>query len=122
MPHQCIRCGTVYEEADVIIKGCTKCKCRLFYYFKEKPKEVEINLSPSQVEEAEKAIKKVIGEEEIKPVILDLETVKTIKPGKYEIDIIKLFKGEPVIFKIEEGKYIIDIATTFMLKKKKQVK
>jgi predicted nucleic acid-binding Zn-ribbon protein len=118
MPHQCVRCGTIYEEPDVILKGCSKCKCRLFYFFKEKPRP-EISLSAEQVKEIEAQIKKIIGDAENEaPVVLDLETVRAIKPGKYEIDLVKLFKRHPVIFKIEEGKYIIDLATTFQLMKK----
>ncbi|MEM2478681.1 MAG: Zn-ribbon containing protein, partial [Candidatus Pacearchaeota archaeon] len=60
------------------------------------------------------------GEAEQKPVILDLETIRALKPGKFEIDLVKLFKGYPVIFKLEEGKYIIDLASTFQLIKRKQ--
>ncbi|MEM4318294.1 MAG: Zn-ribbon containing protein [Candidatus Pacearchaeota archaeon] len=117
MPHQCIRCGTIYEEADVVFKGCSKCRGRLFYFFKEKPKQIEIQLDKAQVNEIEKEIKDIIGENEDKPVILDLEAIRAIKPGKYEIDLVKLFKGSPVIYKLEEGKYIIDIASTFQLMK-----
>ena len=47
------------------------------------------------------------------PVILDLESVRVLKPGKYELDLVQLFKGEPLIFKLAAGKYIIDIAETF---------
>jgi predicted nucleic acid-binding Zn-ribbon protein len=36
-----------------------------------------------------------------------------LKPGKFEIDLVDLFRGKPLVFKLEEGKYIIDIASTF---------
>jgi len=118
MPHQCVRCGTIYEEADVVFKGCSKCKSRLFYFFKDKPKQIEIKLTDGQIKEIENEIKDIVGEEEQKPVILDMESVRALKPGKYEIDLVKLFKGNPVIFKLEEGKYIIDIVSTFQIMKK----
>ena len=48
-----------------------------------------------------------------KPIILDLATINILGPGKFEIDLVKLLKGEPLIYKLEEGKYIIDLVTTF---------
>ena len=117
--HQCVRCGTIYEEANVILKGCAKCGCRLFYFFKEKPKAEISPIDPSQIKEIEAQIKHILGNTEIEaPIILDLETIRVVKPGKYEIDIVKLFKGHPLIFKIEDGKYIIDLSTTFQLRMK----
>mgnify|MGYP001578486892 FL=1 len=50
-----------------------------------------------------------------KPVILEFESINVKKPGKFEIDLTKLFKRSPVIYKLEEGKYIIDVASTFQL-------
>jgi predicted nucleic acid-binding Zn-ribbon protein len=47
-----------------------------------------------------------------------LESVKVVKPGKYEIDLVQLFKGEPVIYRLEEGKYIIDLIKSFAAAKK----
>jgi hypothetical protein len=29
------------------------------------------------------------------------------------LDLVKLFKGDPLIFKLASGKYIIDVAETF---------
>ena len=47
------------------------------------------------------------------PVILDFESIRVIGTGKFEIDIVNLFKkGRPLIYKLEEGKYIIDLAST----------
>ena len=53
------------------------------------------------------------AEEEDIPVILDLESIKVIRPGKFELDVVNLFdKKRPLIYKLEEGKYIIDLAST----------
>jgi len=47
------------------------------------------------------------------PVILDLESIRVLKPGKFEIDVVNLFsRKRPLIYKLEEGKYIIDLAST----------
>ena len=47
------------------------------------------------------------------PVILDLESIRIVRPGKYELDLVHLFKGEPLIFKLEDGKYMIDLIQSF---------
>jgi len=48
-------------------------------------------------------------EDEMVPVILDLESVRVLQPGKFEIDIVSLMNRKPIVFKLEEGKYLIDI-------------
>jgi len=72
-------------------------------------------LSPKEKEQIEQDIYSLIGTEidVDKPVVLDLEAVRVLKPGKYELDLVHLFKGEPLVYKLEEGKYIIDIIESF---------
>ena len=49
-------------------------------------------------------------EDEKAPVILDIESIRVLGEGKYEIDIVSLFsKKKPIIYRMEEGKYIIDL-------------
>ena len=125
-PHQCTKCGKIYPDASQeILTGCN-CGARFFYYIKqsvldeiEKGKANEIQntiqeLDKSDKDKIEKDIREITGtEEETIPVILDLESVKVIAPGKFEIDIVNLFnKKRPLIYKLEEGKYIIDLAST----------
>jgi predicted nucleic acid-binding Zn-ribbon protein len=39
--------------------------------------------------------------------------VRVVGSGKFEIDLVNLFnKKRPLVYKIEEGKYIIDLAST----------
>ncbi len=128
MPHQCVRCGTIYsDDAEEIIKGCSVCGSHVFFYIKpekyEQMKKLTADLDEKQRRQIEKDILNIIGEENSKddsPVILDLEAIRILKPGKYEIDLVRLFKGDPLIYKIEDGKYIIDLTETFnsFMKKK----
>jgi predicted nucleic acid-binding Zn-ribbon protein len=60
-----------------------------------------------QIEEDVRSILKI--EDESKPVILDLESIRVMNPGKFEIDIVSLMNRRPIIFKLQEGKYLIDI-------------
>ncbi len=48
------------------------------------------------------------------PVILDIESIKILKPGQYELDLVNLFKKkQPLIYKLEDGKYMIDLVESF---------
>jgi len=70
---------------------------------------------PSQEKKRiEKEIRDMAGiTDEETPVILDIESVRVSSPGKFEIDIVNLFKkNRPLIYKIGEGKYIIDLTST----------
>ncbi len=127
MPHQCVRCNTFYEDgAEEILKGCS-CGGRLFFYIKkEKLKEAQetaekANLSKKEKEQIEKDVFDLVGQEvdRDQPVVLDLESIKVLKPGKYELDLVHLFKGEPLIFKLEDGKYMIDLVQSFKKGKKR---
>ena len=62
----------------------------------------------------EQDVRELIGtEKEEMPVILDLESVKLTGPGKFEIDLVKLFdKKRPLVYKLDEGRYVIDLAAT----------
>ncbi len=121
MPHQCTRCGEIYPDAaEELLKGCS-CGAKFFYYIKQEKlqepevKEVITELRKADKVQIEKDIRDITGLEDKpdKPVILDLESVKVIRPGKFEIDIVNLFnKRRPLIYKLEEGKYIIDLAAT----------
>ena len=134
MPHQCVHCGKVYPDAaKELLSGCS-CKSHFFYFIKKEyydkiNKEVadsltqEIKGKIQQINKIdkvkmEKDVREMIGiaEQEDIPVILDLESIRVKGPGKFEIDIVNLFnKKRPLIYKLEEGKYIIDLASTLKL-------
>jgi len=126
MPHQCVRCGTFYDDgATEILKGC-KCGARLFFYVKKekieeaKKAQESVHLSVSEKQQMEKDVFEIVGSdyEKDEPVVLDLESIRIAGPGKYELDLVHLFKGEPLIFKLDEGKYMIDLAKSFKQFKK----
>ena len=124
MPHQCVRCNKFYEDgAKEILKGCL-CGARLFFYIKkerlEEAKKITEKLTKEEKKEVEKDVLDLVDLDmaKEKPIVLDLESIKIMKPGKYELDLVRMFKGEPLIFKLEEGKYIIDIPESFKKIKK----
>jgi predicted nucleic acid-binding Zn-ribbon protein len=119
MPHQCVKCSRIIPMASKeLLEGCADCKSHFFFYIKEEQLE-KIKENPVQIPEQEKVtiekdIRDIAGiTEESAPVILDLESVRSTGDGKFEIDVVNLFNKErPLIYKLEEGKYIIDLAST----------
>ncbi len=121
MPHQCVRCNTFYEDgAKEILNGCS-CGGKLFFFIKkEKLDELkklseEAALTKKEKEQIEKDIFDLVGSDidRDQPVILDIEAIRVMRPGKYEVDLVHLFKNEPLIFKLEDGKYMIDLVQSF---------
>lgn len=119
MPHQCVRCGKLHEDGSAeILKGCS-CGSKFFFYIKKESlhetQEIISNLTVQQKQEIEQDVIKVVGNriEEDKPIVFDLESIRVNEPGKYELDLVKLFKKEPLIIRVEEGKYIINLDSSF---------
>ncbi|MBI4440879.1 hypothetical protein HY639_01810 [Candidatus Woesearchaeota archaeon] len=121
MPHQCVRCSTLYDDgAKEILAGCT-CGGRLFFYIKksalEKAKQLlPPTLSVEEKQKIEKDIYEIIGQdpEEENPIVLDLESINVLQEGKFELDLVNLFsKEKPLVYKLEEGKYVIDLTSSF---------
>ncbi|MFH2021305.1 MAG: Zn-ribbon containing protein [archaeon] len=119
MPHQCIRCGKLYDDGGKeILSGCG-CGGKLFFFVKKEKlqemKDVQLNLSKTEKKEIEKDVYDLVGlpDSDDKPVVLDFESIRVLKPGKYELDIVNLFRNRPLVYKLEEGKYIIDLPESF---------
>lgn len=130
MPHQCVRCGIFYDDGDQkILQGC-ECGGKLFFFIKkEKLQEIQnktSNLTQDEKKQIEKDVYDIVGSklDLEEPVILDLESIRVTGPGKYEIDLVNLFNKEPLIFKLDEGKYMINLLDTFknILGRKKEKK
>ena len=119
MPHQCVRCSKLYADgAQEILKGCD-CGARLFFYVKKKhleeSKSFITNLTDKDKKQMESDVVEIsnIKVDEKRPVILDFESIRVLKPGKYELDLISLFKNDPLVFRLAEGKYLIDLPQAF---------
>ena len=119
MPHQCVHCSKIIEVGSKeILEGCDSCGGKFFFYIRDeqvgeikKAREIPIpefnTVDKKKVERDVRAILKI--EDDDKPVILDLESVRVLQPGKFEIDIVSLMNRRPIVFKLSEGKYIIDL-------------
>jgi len=120
MPHQCVKCSRIIPAgSEELLNGCESCKGKFFFYIKQEQLDKIKRTSLLEIPEDEKEavefdIREMVGiTDEETPVILDLESIRAVGSGKFEIDVVNLFnKKRPLIYKIEEGKYLIDLATT----------
>lgn len=117
MPHQCVKCGIFYSDgAAEILKGCT-CGSKHFFFVKKskmkKAKKVQEELTEEQKKEMMEQIEEISGIHN-EPIVLDFEAISVVEPGKFEIDIVNLMnKEKPLVYKLDEGKYFIDVAESF---------
>lgn len=116
MPHICARCGKEYPAAsDEVLKGCV-CGNTTFFYQrsgvsreckKEKPcnhTNPEENITDTSQERKDD---------------VSLESVRIIRPGEYDINLIQMAKSPDRVIKIgTEGEYRLDLYS--MVRKKKK--
>lgn len=118
MPHQCVRCNKFHEDGSTkLLTGCD-CGGKFFFYVKstdmDKVQDLASEMSEEEKTQMEQDVFEMVGiDDKSKPVILDLESIRVTKPGQYEISLVDLFSGKPLVFRIGEGKYVIDLANTF---------
>lgn len=127
MPYRCVHCSELYQDgSQEILTGCGKCQSKFFFYIREeKMKEIQASnvvqpeLTVEEKQQIEEDVREIAGlENEELPVFLDFESVKIIKPGKYVLDLGKLFAvDKPRVYKLEDGKYIIDLSSVTKLEK-----
>tara|TARA_Y100000310_G_scaffold339060_1_gene430562 strand:- start:1022 stop:1411 length:390 start_codon:yes stop_codon:yes gene_type:complete len=124
MPYKCVNCSSTYADgSSEVLTGCAKCKRKFFFYIREeKLQEIEknkeqiegLNLSTREKKQIEDDVRDIAGvEDPEKPVFLDFESIKVMKPGKYLLDLSRLFaSNQPKIYQLEDGKYIVDLTGT----------
>jgi predicted nucleic acid-binding Zn-ribbon protein len=125
MPHKCARCSSIYEDkAPELITGCG-CGSKVFLYLRAdyagtKDRTVKVleerKVSERDLEWLDSQFKNKVSDN--KPVSLDIENVLRLDEGKYEIDLKRLMRGDPVVIKAAEGVYYIDIQYGMRPKKK----
>lgn len=119
MPHQCVRCSRVIPAGSrEILEGCKECGGHFFFYIRDdqldRVKNKIVEIPQEEKKKVEQDIREIAGIiDEDAPVILDIESIRVTGEGKFELDLMKLFrKDRPLIYKLDEGKYIIDLAST----------
>ncbi|MFC2154329.1 Zn-ribbon domain-containing protein [Candidatus Altiarchaeota archaeon] len=126
MPHKCVRCGTIYEEgSQELLQGCS-CGARVFMYLKQKQgvekEEVKKELEEKELKKTDvEWIETEFGdklEKEKRTIHLDVENLRRISEGVFELDIASLMSGKPIVIKAREGVYYIDVPYAMRKKRK----
>ena len=119
MPHQCVKCSRIIPVGSrEILEGCQECHSKFFFYVREeqleKLKQEIISIPEPEKKKIEKDVREIAGITDMDaPVILDFESVRVTGEGKFELDLANLFnKDRPLVYKLDEGKYMIDLART----------
>jgi len=115
MPNKCTVCGKIHpDNAPYLVNGCDRCGSKFFFFVKEsdikKAEEDLSKLSRREIEEIERDIREILPECGEETVILDIEAIRVIKPGKYKIDVTTLFSQKPIVIRIGPGKYELDLS------------
>lgn len=123
MPHQCVKCSRIIPIGSrELLEGCDNCKSKFFFYVREEQlerlKKAVLEIPEKEKKKIEKDVRDIAGiKDDDAPVILDFESVRATGEGKFELDLTKLFdRKKPVVYQVEEGKYMIDLARTMSKK------
>jgi len=110
MPHKCTKCGRVYADGDMnILNGC-ECGNNRFLYV---PKETKL-MKDRDINKDETINTRGYNKYD------DIECVRIIAPGQYEINLENILKMDGIIIKLqEEGRYIIHLPSLLKKKNKK---
>ena len=118
MPNKCTRCGKIFmDDSKRLIEGCDECGSKFFFYIRQEAldkAEKELRtLKTSEVDEIEKDIRQIIPQavDDKETVVLDLEAIRVIRPGKYRIDVANLFSQKPIVIRVGPGRYELDLST-----------
>jgi predicted nucleic acid-binding Zn-ribbon protein len=134
MPNKCTKCGKLHPDnaAYLLEDGCDQCGSKFFFFIREEAlREAEMDvekLSDKEVEEIEQDIREIVSEKEgetiprEETVILDVEAIRVIKPGKYRIDVTNLFSQKPIVIRVGPGKYELDLSVLMSRFRKKEKK
>lgn len=131
MPHQCMNCDRLYEDdADELVDGC-ECGSTLFLYQKsfddesvEEDDGGEVRAEPPEevpekdeiMEEIDDFLASIKGKESgagDTKIRFDLQSIRVLEEGVYEINLKKLLDEVPLIVEVKDGNYHLHLPSVF---------
>ncbi len=114
--HKCMRCGKIVSGIEQIEKGCD-CGSKVFVFIRGTGKQAEVDTRWMESEmEARRA--ELPGPEpgakpagisiDSKPIVLEVENIKMLEKGVFEIDLGSLMKN-PLVLKDANGVYYVKL-------------
>lgn len=109
--HKCINCGEKFEKiTKEMLTGCPECGGKLFLFLRD-GENINAAELVDRIEVDERAPEE--GEQ--------IESLKILSPGVYELNLDALFERKEVIMRIKEnGTYVVPLPALF--RKKQQQK
>ena len=113
MPHKCTNCEHIFEDgAAEILDGCPHCGWKKFLYV---PAESRIeDATDTEIELDEREVVK-------KKSDLQVESIRILDKGSYELNLEALLDREEIVMSMkEDGRYIVHLPSVFDKSKKQQ--
>lgn len=119
MTHRCMNCGREYTEDDEeLVEGCA-CGSNLFLYEQnaesDEPAQDDVDEDEvmQEIDDYLSSIKDNepgAGDANIR---FDLQSIRVLEEGVYEIDLKKLLDEVPLIVEVKDGNYHLHLASVF---------
>ena len=111
MPHRCTNCEHIFENGSTeIMDGCPHCGWKKFLYVSAKPATEDVPIMDAQVDAPET--------KEENPD-LQVESIRILDKGSYELNIKSLLDREEIILSVKEsGRYFVHLPSVFEKSKK----
>lgn len=104
MPHRCVKCARIYtDDARELINGCS-CGSRVFLFVRS----LEELRRLGDIAWLEEELRAFIARRS-KPISLEVENIRMLRKGVFEIDVDRLMKQEPVVVRDTFGVYYIKL-------------
>jgi len=103
MPHKCVRCGNLHEVGSLALRNGCECGAKVFIYLSEQDAERELG----DMRWIERELAHITRKSNA-PVTLDVENVRVMTRGIFELDVNSLIKN-PVVVKDVDGVYYIKL-------------
>jgi len=126
MPHKCTNCEHVFEDGSTnILNGCPNCGWNKFLYVpaERKTEEAPDEVAEAGAEEKTQAESQTDGSDtelEVKEMTveanpdLQVESIRILEKGSYELNLEALLDREEIIMSIKEGgRYFIHLPSVF---------
>lgn len=127
MPHKCLNCGkTLEEDSDELLTGCNNCGYKLFVYQESEEEGISTDRREDIVQDVEEFLNGLEEKKKVKArfdeaMEFNLESIKVLEDGVYEINLRKLLEEVPLIVEIKEGSYYIHLPSLFRKGKGKTI-
>ncbi|VVC02687.1 Zn-ribbon containing protein [Candidatus Burarchaeum australiense] len=112
MPHKCVRCNQLHTAGSLALRNGCECGSKVFVYLSDEDAQRELG----DMKWIEHELAHIV-EKNASPISLEVENVRVLTKGIFELDVNSLVKN-PIVIKDEDGVYYIRLGGQGKKKKK----